>query len=287
MFRLPEAILKDQAYARGRKVPMVDTRFGGQNGYAPNLAEWVSSTDYVSKNLVCLLIEAPKGFQLMPEPTFRVAALKAMVESHAKTIEGLNAGLTVDFADTPVGGAGEQFSNATNVTRAQSNITFTFTDRYGRPFQNFLHDWITYLIQDPDAKVPMISTLGVDNDDMLNDISAATMLFYEPDPTHKKVDKAWLTTNMMPKGTGDIVGKRDLTSAGTLSELSIEFTGVSQTGLGVVSFAQTLVDRINLQNANPYLRNAFATDYSPQVAAAGTIGYEAGAETLGTQSIRL
>ena len=268
MSRLADAILQG-GFARG-KAPMLDATYGGQNGFAPNLAEWVSQTHYVRRNIHCILLEAPRGFQYLPDPAFWVSALKNMVEVHARTIEGLSAGLEVSDTETPVSGGGEVFEDTSNVTRTRSNVTFGFTDLYGRPMQTFLQNWILYLMGDPDNKVPMINTLTtVRPFDMLADISSATMLFIEPDPTHSKVAKAWLGTNMRPRTTGVIEGRKDLTAAGDLAELSIGFTGVYQSGVGVDMFAQAILNSLNLNNANPNLRPAFARGIAADVFATG------------------
>ena len=137
MSRLSDAILQG-GYSRGLMSPMLDATYGGQNGYAPNLTEWVSQTHYVRKNLHCFLLEAPRGFDLLPEPQYWIRALKNMVEVHAKSIEGLNAGLSATFGETAVSGGGEIFEDTTNVTRERSNVTFGLTDLYGRPMQTFL-----------------------------------------------------------------------------------------------------------------------------------------------------
>jgi hypothetical protein len=133
--------------------------------------------------------------------------------------------------------------------------------------QNFIHNWITYLIGDPDTKVPMINTLTtVRPFDMLADISSATMLFMEPDPTHSKIEKAWLGTSMRPRGTGAIDGKKvEGSSDGELSNLTVGFTGVYQSGLGVEMFAQAILNSLNLNNANPSLRPAFARGINAEV----------------------
>lgn len=269
MSRLSDAILQG-GYSRGLMSPMLDATYGGQNGYAPNLTEWVSQTHYVRKNLHCFLLEAPRGFDYLPEPQYWIRALKNMVEVHAKTIEGLNAGLSATFGETAVSGGGEIFEDTTNVTRERSNVTFGFTDLYGRPMQTFLQNWILYLMGDPDNKVPMINTLTTSRPyTMLADISSATMLFVEPDATHTKVAKAWLGTNMRPRDNGKVEGKRDLTSPGDLSELSVGFTGVYQSGIGVDTFAQAILNSLNMNNANPNLRPAFARGIQAEVYATG------------------
>lgn len=268
MSRLADAILQG-GYARG-KSDMLDLTYGGQNGFAPNLTEWVSQTHYVRRNIHCILLEAPRGFQYLPEPAFWISALKNMVEVHARTISGLSAGLEATYSEVAVSGGGEMFEDITDIKRERSNVTFGFTDLYGRPMQNFIQNWILYLIGDPDNKVPMINTLTtVRPSDMLADMSSATMLFIEPDPTHSKVAKSWIGTNMKPRGTGEISGRKDLTAAGDLSEIEVGFTGVYQSGIGVDMFAQAILNSLNMNNANPNLRPAFAPGIASDVYVTG------------------
>lgn len=268
MSRLADAILQG-GYSRG-KSNMLDLSYGGQNGFAPNLTEWVSQTHYVRRNIHCILLEAPRGFQYLPEPAFWISALKNMVEVHARTITGLNAGLEVSYSEVAVSGGGELFEDVTDVKRERSNVTFGFTDLYGRPMQTFVQNWILYLLGDPDNKIPMINTLTtVRPSDMLADMSSATMLFIEPDPTHSKVAKSWIGTNMRPRLTGEIAGRKDLTAAGDLSEIDIGFTGVYQSGIGVDMFAQAILNSLNMNNANPNLRPAFAQGIASDVYVTG------------------
>lgn len=268
MSRLADAILQG-GYSRG-KSNMLDLSYGGQNGFAPNLTEWVSQTHYVRRNVHCILLEAPRGFQYLPEPAFWISALKNMVEVHARTITGLNAGLDVSYSEVAVSGGGELFEDVTDVKRERSNVTFGFTDLYGRPMQTFIQNWILYLLGDPENKIPMINTLTtVRPSDMLADMSSATMLFIEPDPTHSKVAKSWIGTNMRPRLTGEIAGRKDLTAAGDLSELDIGFTGVYQSGIGVDMFAQAILNSLNMNNANPNLRPAFAQGIASDVYVTG------------------
>lgn len=284
MSRLADAILTG-SFTNGYPAPMLDIRMGGQDGYAPNLAQWISHQAYVQRNLICLLIDAPLGFQYLPDPQFWVGALKSLVETHAKTWTGFAAGVEVDFVENSVSGGGEMQQDPTNVTRARTQPSMTVVDKYGRPVQTLLYEWITNLVADPDSKVPNIATLaGARPTDLLADISTATMLFFEPDPTHSTVMKAWLTTNMMPKATGDITGKRELSAAMESGELTIDWTGISQSSLGVRLFAQTLLDSINLTNANPNLAPAFVSGISGDVLAANT-GYAFGAQALGAEAI--
>jgi hypothetical protein len=285
MSRITDAILTGQ-FTDGYSAPMLYLRLGGQQGYAPNLSEWVSNQAYIQRNIICLLVEAPAGFQYLPEPDFWVGALKSLVELHPKSITGLNSSITVEWgAENAVSGGGEVQQDFTDVKRARSEPTFTWVEKYGRPIQTFLYEWITNLLADPDTKVPNIATLpGVKPTDLLADMYAATMLFIEPDPTHSTVVKAWLSTNMAPMGIGDVLGKRELSSQMDQLELSIQFTAMTQSTLGVRLFAQAILDSINFANANPNMAPAFVSGIQADVAAANT-GYAVQAETLGSTAI--
>lgn len=286
MARITNALLGATSFGRDLNQPALDPTFGGQLGYAPNLPEWVSNQAYVRRQLIPILLEAPKFFQLMPEPQKWIDTLKAIMELHCRTIEGLNAGVTLEFDEHPVGGAGEMQQEVTDSKRARSEPVFTFVDKYGMPIQNFLYQWLTYGIMDPDTKFALINTLsGNKPTDMLADMFTCSMLFIEPDPQHQKVVKSWIVCNMMPKSTGEIIGKRDLTAANEISNLSVEFTGISQFNLGTNKFAQTILDSIKMDQANPYLRPALLQNISADVLASTSSGYANGITDIGTSAI--
>lgn len=284
MSRLTEALITG-SYARDIDRPMLNLAHGGQQGWSPNLAEWVSNQAYVSRPLICILLEAPKVFTVMPEPAKWHASLKALFELHAKTIEGFNGGLKAEFDKHTVGGAGEEQHEIVNMTREVSVPKFTFVEKYGRPIQTLLNYWMRYGMMDPETKHALIGTMGNANvKDLLADWYSATCLFMVPDPLHKTVDKAWITTNMMPQSEGDVTAKRDLSSGQEVLTLDIEFTGMSQYGLGVTKFAQTILDQISTTNADPSMRASFIDGISADVQAA-TNGYKYDLENVGRQSV--
>lgn len=289
MARLSQVLIKQEAYGASASTPAVNLAYGGQNGYSPVLQEWVSNTQYVRRNLVAVLLEAPKIFQYLPNPEKWVQALRSLVELHPVRIEGLNAGLTVETAETPVGGAGEMMRTFTNVTRARTDVTFAYSsDLYGRPIQTFLENYIRYAMMDPETKTALAGTIENYPGDMLADMFTFSAIFFEPTPESRKVHQAWLVTNMFPVTTGDIIGKRDLTSASSVEELSINVGGIAQYGLGPVALAQKLLDRMNFSKANPFFNSAFLTDEESDVQAASK-NYDSEMEhmansTVGTQA---
>lgn len=285
MSRITEAVLGQVSFGRNANQPILDPTYGGQFGYAPNLTEWVSNQGYVARNAICILLEAPRFFQLMPDPNKWVSALKSILELHCRTIEGYNAGLKLEFDEHPVGGAGEMQQEVTDSKRDRTEPSFTFVEKYGNSIQLFLQNWIQYGIMDPDTKYALISTLsGQKPEDLLADWYTCSVLVMEPDPTHQKVIKAWVTANMMPMTTDTIEAKRDLASARELKTLTVGFTGVSQTGLGVINFAQSILDSINMSNANPYLRPSFVNKVDEEISSTQE-GYVNGVEKLGNTAV--
>lgn len=273
MARLTNTIVGNKGYGIGRNTPMVHLDYGGQFGQQTEMAQYVSSAPYVRRNLIALVIECPRGFDDLPDPEYWRSAFKNLIELHPKSIEGYNAQLTVETQETPFGGAGEMIESPSNVTRARSNPSFSYVERYGRPISTFFDMWILELIMDPISKVPNVVTrTGANIADLLPDYIGATVLVFEPDPTYTKVDKAWLTTSMFPKAGAPVEGRRDMTAGGEQLEFSIEFTGISTSTAGVVAFAQKLLDEMNLTGANPNLRPAFVDQISADVKAAET-GY--------------
>lgn len=276
MSRVTDAILGSNGYGRGHTAPMLDLAYGAQMGFSPDLTQWVSNAAYVRRHVFCLLLEAPRFFQLMPDSYKWTEALRVLFEQHPLTIEGLNAGLTVETDETPVGGGGEMQQEYTNVTRARTEPVFTFNDKYGAPINTFLRNWIEFGLMNPQSKVANVGTLvGNRPTDMLPDMYAATAIFIEPDPTHRKVVRSWLVTNMFPLSDGDVTGNREVKAALQMSNMSIQFSGIAQYGLGPDMLAQTLMDQLLLDNANPHLRPAFVEGVDAEVAAAAGVGYAA------------
>lgn len=246
----------------------VDLRTGGQYGFSTNPKALVANANYVRRNVIAVLLEAPRGFQDLPNPELLNGTLKALVELHAKQITGLTSTLTVEYVEQPVGGAGEVQEDVSNVTRARSQPVFVWPEKEGLPVQKFVDYWIEMLLGDAETKVPrIVHVTGGNVEDLLPDYRGMTVLFFEPDSTHTRVEKAWLTTAMMPRVGGTVEGQRDLQAAGEGLEHSIEFTGVTQHGEGVKQIAQGFLTAMGLSGVNVNLRPAIVTEIDANVTA--------------------
>lgn len=256
---------QNMGYGEFVNSPMVNLAIGGQNAYQSDLRYFHANTDYVRRNLIVKVLQAPRGFQFLDNPDAYYRALKGIVEMHAQTWDGFNRTLTVNSVEGAVSGASEVQHTPSNVTRQRSDPTMTIREKYGRPVQRFFESWITELIMDPDSKVPGIATRANRPSDLLPDIYSMTICAFEPDPSFTKVNSAWIITNMYPTTAGDFTGRRDKTADGEELMLSIPFTGIQQVGVAVDRFCQALLDAMPKTGTNPNLKPAFINAVEPDV----------------------
>ena len=251
MARLDNALTPaGQGFAGDQEVPMVNLAAGGQQGAAPAPEAIYSNTNYVKQNLMAFLVAEPLGYADLPDPALWTAGLKALIEVQATSITGLNSTLTVDMEGRPVGGAGEQHEDVTNVTRAVSEPAFTWPEKYGKAVTRFWDGHIVNLLGDPDTKVPRVTTFTDKQLDLLSDYNGFSVLFVEPDPTFTKVVEAWLSVNMRPRTGVTNEGRREIAGAGELLDAAISFSSVTTCGAAVLKEAQKRLDELNRKGFN-------------------------------------
>lgn len=270
MARYSNPFFGNRAYARGHAANTIDLRQAGTKQFAPNIENLAANTPYVRRNVVPFLIEAPKFFQFMPDPELMIRCLKAFIENHTRTIDGLNQGLEVETADSPVGGSGERIQTPTNVTRAVSNPVHGTYELQGRAITKFMRWWITYGIGDENTKVPLIVSENPEVAAMDYDLNfySATVLYVEPDPTFTDVVAAWLCTNMYPTGTPAWEGSKDASQLGQNLDVNIEFTATTDVSMGTTLFARQIIESLNRAGMNPHENPSWLEDVGSEVKAA-------------------
>lgn len=288
MSRIANTILTNKGTYAEQRVndKIVDPRYGGQFGHMSDVSTYINHTPYVRKNVIAVMIEAPRGFKDLNDGGRMTAAVKALFENASKTIEGLNQTLEPDFVQTDFGGSGEQQEVISDMKRTRSEPVHGLTERYGRPWASLINFWQTTFGMDPVTKIPNIITMGVRPKDMLPDYTSATVLYFEPDPTFTKVDKAWLCTNMFPKTGVPVEGRRDLVSAGELVDFTVSFTCIQQISLGVERLAQTILEAMVLNGSNPNLQPAFVEKIHADVGAEKN-GYIDQLDTMVSKRVRV
>ena len=253
---------------RGVQARSLDPRYGGTHGFAVDYSQIASATDYVQQHLICILLDAPRSFRLIDgEQDYWTSTLRSLFELHAVAIEGLDGSYQITVEDGgPVGGAGEVMPALVNVTRAQSKPRFRWPEKAGLPIMRFLRAWTDMHLMDPETKIPRLASMGVQIPELqLIDDMGATAIFIEPDVYHKRVQKAFLCAGMFPQGDLEWQARKDKTTSKEIKTYDVEFTAVTQQGLGVDALGQTLLDNMNLLNADPQRRQAFLSEINPDV----------------------
>lgn len=251
--------------------PMVDAFVGGQNGPVLNIGRYINNAAYVSRPVIARVVEFPRWVDYMPNSEVFRRAIKNWFEVQTK-IDGLQKGIQVDFVEQEIGAAGHRQFDINKATITQSDITHSAMDKVGLPFQNLHTIWIRYGMIDPESQLPLIHTVSDAIGDHLPDMWSATVLYFEPDIRMKSVQKSWLMTNMGPRNNGTDEARRDLQAGGSPLELSIPYTGLQDTSLGVLNFAQSELSKMSRKGLNPLTRTAFVSAIDADVANIAT-GY--------------
>jgi len=254
--------------------PTANLLRGGQWGHLPiigttdpkgNKHAWMADQAYIRRDIIPVVLQVPKGFDLLPQGDYFKKACVALFEKHARTIEGLDSSLTVNVGEHELGLEGAKYQEPVNVTVAESNVSISLTEKYGQAVKNFLDVWIRYLIMDPQTKSPLIAQylnqdknskeLTVNGYKLNNNVWSTeyytmTILFIEPDILNARVVNAWLVSNMFPRTVPNIIGKRDKKADKEIEELSIEFGGFAlhSRNSHVRKLAQQILDSLKLYN---------------------------------------
>lgn len=291
--RAPDTLLSGQGFDFAGVSAMVNPGFGGQFGWSPNVGNLQSSQSHVRRHLVAKVISVPNFFRHMPNPEVWVQTYVELMERRAIKITGLNATLTVATDSIPHGGGGFKQEEIINVTREDISLSYEFADSYGAATSKFIEQYIRYGMMDPETKFALVGVTPDYPTDMLLDQYCGTILYYEPDATHRTVVRSWLVAGIFPKTAGEILGSRDITSDMEIVRLSIPFAGTPQLGLGVDHYAQEVLDQTKMNFADPNLSAAFIKQWKSvgkgigdaEVQTVTNAGYIPGLEAVGEKNL--
>ncbi len=269
MKRYNDPMAPRSSYGAGGAANTVNLAQAGAHTFAPDLANLASNTPLVTRNVIPFLIEAPRFFKYATNSAQLNRSLKALIENHVRTIDGLQQTVTVESGQSPWGGSGENIQTPTNVLLTPSNPTFGCWELQGRAIQRFIRWWITYGIGDYNTKVPRIVSEGVVPPEKYDaTFYGATILFIEPDPTFQDVVSAALGTNMYPTTTGPWDLRKDVSQIGQNLDLSIEMTCLQDVSEGTIEYAKKIMRSLNIKGMNPNDRRSWVSDIAADVAAA-------------------
>lgn len=268
----------------------VDLRYGAQNGYLTKLAddknreEWLNNAAYLRNDLIPIPIRVPEFFSLIGNNDVKKKLTELWVEIftvHATSITGFDRTLTVETAENNFGTGNNTQEEFVKSTRARSAITYAFTEKLGKPIQEFLEFLIEYGIRDSETKSALVGTIeearkALKGNIYLPHYFTGTVLYAELDVVNVNVVQAWLTTNLAPKTAGSDTAQRNLQEASTIATYEVPVTGITVCTKGTRRLAQAFIDNADIFKKLPEDAPIFAHEDDYKVANQGNGGFNNG-----------
>jgi hypothetical protein len=169
-----------------------------------------------------IVLHTPSMYKNTPEVG---TMIKALIETHATAVSGVDVTYSLETAETPVGHDGQQMQVPTQTKREAVTPSFTFTEVTGNLVWNLFVQWMTD-IQDPDTNASMAR---MEDDDIQFMSSAYSMsmvgIQFDPSGMAKNIIDAAFYTNMFPTDPGGSLGmERNIATSKTM-ERAVNFTG--------------------------------------------------------------
>ncbi len=236
--------------------------------------EWINNAPYVTQQIIPFLIDAPKAFDLFPDPEKLYRNLKTLIEVRSKAISGIIFNTTVEKVDTAVGRSGQMHSEAVKTSADRIEPVHEWDEVLGLGINGFWEWYIKYLIGDKDMGFPLVCRFEKYTDaEYLPDMKTFTVLYVVPDLAHRRAVRAVLQTNMFPDNAGSLEYKRDLTSGGEIPSYSINFGGLSQTSEPVRKMGTKFLGELISLNVDPNQIPAFNPKIAPGLEGLKDQGY--------------
>ena len=252
---------KDTIYNEGAdgiiagRTPQLNLGIGGQQGAMVSNFQWTSSAAYARQKLIAVLVSVPELMKYLPNPELQYAALKSLIEVMPLTIDGLSSTINWTYSDTPVGNAGETMETAIDAKRTKSVPNFAWSEKYGMSIARYWTSLTSALVLDPDLQLPGIIAspeyIAAGSPAILPEQQSFSVMFIEPDITLTRVTNAWLSTNMMAKTGGDIIGKREIAGAAEVPTVTIPFTSMTMEGAEINKAALEYLKTLSLADLRP------------------------------------
>ena len=262
----------------------------GQLGTGIRVAKLDGATPAVFSPVVGIVLSLPSMWD--PWPKLQ-ETLKALVETHAKSITGIDFSYSLESTTGYNFHDGQPFDVPTRSTRSSVTPSMSFVEYTGMPVYNLFKTWITD-IQHPDTNASILPAILNNDSDIPGWSMSAysmSMLFiqYDPSGLPDRIMDAYLIVNMFPTSIGEIGFERTIGTVG-IKERSISFTGIVQHNentreLGIRVAKMLQLEKINYDFALPGLYGNVdpTTSIDSNIQTMGGIHYEATGANSGVE----
>jgi hypothetical protein len=239
-----------------------------QLGVGVDLPNIDGATPLVMAPLVAIVTHMPTMFNNL---TNFPQVLKALIEQHAKSIDGVEFQYNLESQTSPAGHDGQMMTMPTDSRRSSINPSFTFQELTGNLVWNFFKTWIQY-IKDPDTQAALYSTLTQSTPlpPMLWSTFTMDVLFIQYDPTMRpeNIIDGFYGTCMWPYETGNAGWKREI-GINEMPTRTIPFHGIVQHNANTKAVAIQVAQTLNLHQVNYQFSTPVATGIESDLASMG------------------
>ena len=181
--------------------------------------------------------------------------IKDLIESHAKSVSGIDFSYSMDTQEAPAGHDGQQQASPGKTKRSAVSPSFVFAELSGNIVWDTFRKWM-WDCNHPDTNAGMSNVVYPGAWTM--SAYSMSMMAIQFDPTMRPdhIIAAAHYVNMFPTGIGEIGFKREI---GTYShpERNIQFTGMVQHNDYIKTLAMTIAERLALHKHNYNLAPPF------------------------------
>lgn len=222
MIQINKNVIKPLKDIDSPKPEATSVLIGGQHGFLPQLGstvegasyeDYLHEAGYVRQDVIPYVLTTPKFMEFMPNPGMLARTVKAMMEVHAITIEGIDTSITAETFTGNLGYANADFTEHARTVMAKSSIKIKLKERLGNPWEKLFHMWITYGKGDVVTNVPLVNRILTPEQAVKFQRTAwstFSTLFVEPDVLMRKPVHVFLAMNLCPT-TVNVVGSKDKT----------------------------------------------------------------------------
>lgn len=183
------------------------------------------------------------------KPTVMAQLIKDLMESHAKSVSGIDFGYTLGVdTSANVGMDGQMFGVPGKTTRGQVSPSFTFTELSGDLVFNWAKKWI-WDIQHPDTNASMAQVQFPGAYTMSSYAASFMAIQFDPTMRPDRIIDAAHYVNVFPTGTGDIGFERTIGTV-KVPERSIPFNAIVQHNPYIKSLAMAMASKLKLHVHN-------------------------------------
>ena len=198
--------------------------------------------------VVLVVTSLPAMYTVGGQVTKMGYVIKELIESHAKSVSGIDFSYSMDTQEAPTGHDGQQMASPGKTKRSAVSPSFVFAELSGNIVWDTFRKWM-WDCNHPDTNAGMANVVYPGAWTM--SAYSMSMMAIQFDPTMRPdhIITAAHYVNMFPTSIGDLGLKRDI---GTYShpERTIQFTGMVQHNEYIKTLAMAIAEKLALHKHN-------------------------------------